>query len=122
MPARKGALRKLLKRQKAISIANQKGTHTKMEWVKMKEFFNNTCCSCFSDYNGIEKDHIIPISRGGSNNIENIQPMCSKCNIEKGSNNCDDLRPILAKFLNKHLPLKYKLTNELLELKELVNQ
>lgn len=31
------------------------------------------------------KDHLTPVSRGGSNTIDNIVPACWKCNRRKGS-------------------------------------
>jgi hypothetical protein len=30
------------------------------------------------------RDHIIPVSRGGTNDLSNIQPMCCECNGRKG--------------------------------------
>lgn len=45
------------------------------------------CCRCgVSQYNAtLEIDHIIPISKGGKSTPDNLQTLCHKCNVEKGS-------------------------------------
>ena len=75
----------------------------------MKEFFNSTCVICFGESGliNVEKDHIIPLYKGGSNSIQNIQPLCALCNSRKGYNTTD-YRPYLAYHLNKILPNDYK--------------
>jgi 5-methylcytosine-specific restriction endonuclease McrA len=30
-------------------------------------------------------DHIRPVSRGGGNHRDNLQPMCAPCNMAKGA-------------------------------------
>lgn len=47
----------------------------------------------FDSLNNIQlmtKDHIIPKSRGGKNELSNYQPMCERCNAKKGNDleNC----------------------------------
>lgn len=42
-------------------------------------------CHCGSNVE-IQYDHIIPISRGGSSNPENLQLLCGPCNRAKGAN------------------------------------
>lgn len=61
------------------------GFHTLGDWQLLKAQYNFTCPSCNKKEPEIKltEDHIIPISKGGSNNIENIQPLCLKCNQVK---------------------------------------
>jgi HNH endonuclease len=42
------------------------------------------CVKCGSQEN-LEYDHIIPLSRGGSNTARNIQILCESCNRSKGT-------------------------------------
>ncbi len=43
------------------------------------------CARCGSREK-LEYDHIVPVSRGGSNTVRNIELLCEKCNRSKGAN------------------------------------
>lgn len=58
--------------------------HTNDEWLNLLEENNYSCVIC-NTKNNITKDHIVPLSKGGDDSIDNIQPMCMLCNSKKGA-------------------------------------
>lgn len=58
------------------------------EWEYLCSSFNNRCACCRSD-SALTPDHIVPLGRGGSNSIENIQPLCRLCNSHKSTATAD---------------------------------
>ena len=67
------------------NIKKAGGTFTKAEWEYLKKQYNYHCLCCGKSEPEvvIETDHIIPVCLGGSNSIDNIQPLCHKCNSKK---------------------------------------
>lgn len=45
--------------------------------------FNNSCVNCGAT-SYLQIDHIIPLSLGGTNDDDNFQTLCKKCNCSKG--------------------------------------
>ena len=58
---------------------------TSLEWIALKEKYNYVCLCCGVPEPDITLtvDHVVPISKGGGNSIENIQPLCFSCNSSK---------------------------------------
>ena len=70
---------------KARRYAREKGaagSHTLKEWQKLKQLWNYYCAIC-GLRKPLTKDHIIPLSKNGTDFIENIQPLCGSCNSKK---------------------------------------
>lgn len=63
-----------------------RGTHSLAEWENLKKKCSYTCLMCKREEPEIKltEDHIVPLIVGGSNTIENIQPLCGVCNSKKG--------------------------------------
>ena len=44
---------------------------------------NHLCLKCGAE-DGLSIDHILPVSKGGQNTLDNLQTLCMPCNISKG--------------------------------------
>lgn len=60
------------------------GTYTWTEVIRLFIKFGRCCAYCRQPVLGQpEPDHVVPLSRGGSNSVTNILPACSTCNNSK---------------------------------------
>ena len=89
---------KTCRQQRAKTYAerkkNAKGTHTEKEFLKKLEQYER-CPSCNRKWEDIPnskgtakykitEDHIVTLLEGGTDDIDNIQPLCYRCNFKKG--------------------------------------
>jgi 5-methylcytosine-specific restriction endonuclease McrA len=77
------------------------GTFTYSDWVALKAKFGNKCLDCGAPEHQkpLTVDHIIPVSKGGSNSIDNIQPLCMDCNMRKYTKAVDFARKLCFDLL-----------------------
>lgn len=76
------------------------GTHTREEWETKKRQYDYRCLYCGKKFSRLTKDHMIPVSKGGMNTIDNIFPACGKCNKRKHDKDLVDFQEgITLKFL-----------------------
>jgi 5-methylcytosine-specific restriction endonuclease McrA len=69
------------------------GTLTVEDWQSVLSLYGDRCLACGAG--DVTIDHVIPISRGGSNTADNVQPLCGTCNTKKATKTID-YRPALA--------------------------
>ena len=62
---------------------NAIGKFTSAEWVELLERCNYSCLRCGVTGVTLAADHIVPLKKGGTNFISNIQPLCKSCNSSK---------------------------------------
>lgn len=64
---------------------NAGGSFTRQEWLDLLAVCGHTCLKCGRKEPDIKLtvDHVVPLVKGGSGYIENIQPLCLTCNLRK---------------------------------------
>lgn len=82
-------------RRRELRKANAPGSHSLAEWEMLKKCFDYTCLRCGKREPEVTLtcDHVIPLAKGGSDNIDNIQPLCKPCNSAKNAY-AIDYRPL----------------------------
>ena len=71
-----------LARRRARKL-NAEGDLTVEEFEALCEKYGNVCLRCGDRDALLTPDHVVPLSLGGSNLTENIQPLCGNCNSWK---------------------------------------
>ena len=72
-------LRSQFNRKRRVTMANYKETLD-----KLLHKYKFACVECGSG-DRLEIDHIKPVSRGGTDEISNLQILCKHCNCSKGA-------------------------------------
>ena len=71
------------RRKRRAARHTSPGSFTAEEFEALCEGYGNRCLACGDTGVALEADHVVPLTRGGSNDIGNIQPLCGSCNRKK---------------------------------------
>lgn len=72
------------RRRKALRRGALGPTHTEAEWNALLDRHGRLCAYC-REKPAEHRDHVMPVSRNGSDAIDNILPACARCNTRKGA-------------------------------------
>ena len=83
-----------------MAAAKALGSHTPGQWRALVRSVGGRCYYCGVKTDAVflpphhperrEKDHKVPVTRGGSDSIDNIAVSCRRCNQEKRTMTADE--------------------------------
>jgi 5-methylcytosine-specific restriction endonuclease McrA len=76
--------------RRKLRLKENGGSHTPEQWQELQKVHGYRCVKCGihakdTPQGYLTRDHITPVSKGGSDDIGNIQPMCLRCNFRKNT-------------------------------------
>lgn len=78
-----------LAQKRRARIKYNGGYFTAEEFIELKNKQGNKCLACKRFDLKLVADHVIPLVKGGTNDISNIQILCSRCNNKKYTKDTD---------------------------------
>ncbi len=86
--------RRIWARQYDLRVKKAGGVFTKQDIDDIYWKQNGKCAYCDKELNGkFSIDHILPVSRGGTNWPNNIALCCSSCNSSKNNKTIEEWKP-----------------------------
>lgn len=107
------------RRYKALRRARERsaeGTYSEAEANVLLSMYN-TCPACGEGFTEDAKptlDHIVPITRNGTNYITNLMPLCKRCNSSKNAKTPEEWKPKGHEYL-KQVELARTITSKIIK-------
>jgi 5-methylcytosine-specific restriction endonuclease McrA len=91
----RNAVRRAMHERRRARALGALGSYTFVEWLELVATYGGRCAYCDVEA-PLHADHRIPLSRDGSNSIDNILPACARCNLRKHAMTEAEFRARLA--------------------------
>lgn len=76
-------VRRVQRRRRRAREHGARGSWTWSEFMRIARKFDYCCAYCGTKPERLDPDHVVPLSRGGSDSPSNLLPTCSMCNSSK---------------------------------------
>lgn len=75
-----------------MSSLKKNGSTTQWRRIRQTVINRDGCCQLCGTEDNLSVDHIVPRSLGGTDNLDNLEVLCSSCNSRKGGRFFDSAR------------------------------
>jgi 5-methylcytosine-specific restriction endonuclease McrA len=75
-----------------MSSLKKNGSTTQWRRIRQTVINRDGCCQKCGTEDRLSVDHIVPRSLGGTDNLDNLEVLCSSCNSSKGGRFFDSAR------------------------------